>query len=91
MSLDATELEELEGLSDEELVSTIREALKGFRASRGSEDDLPQATPGTPSKGGKSEATLETPASKAGNRSANDAALAKLIPNLNRLSGYGRL
>ncbi len=91
MSLDAPELEELEGLSDEELVSTIREALKSFRASRTGEDDLPQATPGTPSKGGKSEATLETPASRSANKSANDAALERLIPGYGRLDGIGRL
>jgi hypothetical protein len=91
MSLDATELKELEGLSDEELVSTIRSALKGFRASRGGEDDLSEATLGTPSKGGRSETTLETPASKAVNRSANDAVLERLIPGYNRLSGYTRL
>jgi len=98
MSLNSDELDELESLSDEELVSTIRAALKGFRASRGGEDDLPQATSGTPSKGGRSESTLETPASRAANRSANDAAydrahrqtqrdraIAKLIPNYDRL------
>ncbi len=91
MHLSADELEEFEGLSDKDLVETIRTALKEFRASRTGEDDLPQATPGTPSKNGKSEATLETPASRSANKSANDAALEKLIPGYGRLDGIGRL
>jgi hypothetical protein len=57
-----------DAMSDEDLVKTVRDSLAAFKAGRAA-DDL---EPGTPSKGGRSTATIETPAS----RSANDAARA---------------
>jgi len=73
MSATADELDEMCGMDDATLAKYVRDSLAKFRASR-AEDDLENADPSTPRKGGPSTSTLENPASRAANGSANDSA-----------------
>lgn len=83
MSMSADEISAFEDMNDADLATAIRQALKEFRAARGGKDDeQPDATT-TGAKGG--------PKNGAALVSAEDAALKKLIPNLDRLDGCGRL
>jgi len=93
MSLDAVELEELESLSDEELVSTIRAALASFRAARPAEDEPVRGDPSTAAHGGKSVSTLAAADAAAmrlkANRYATDGARARSMEKI--IKGYNRL
>jgi hypothetical protein len=76
------ELDLMDALSDEDLVSLIRNSLTAHRASRATEDEPVAGDPSTAAHGGRSVSTLETSAS----RSANDAARAAARRRANDLT-----
>ena len=76
-SCTSDELDYLEGCDDATLARHVRDSLAQFR-SKGARDDLTNANPGTPSHSGPTTATLETPVSRAANKSTMDSAAGRL-------------
>lgn len=66
INLSSDELDELEAMSDGDLAELVRGSLRKFRgkSKAEAEDDIPGADPSSAGHGGRSESTLETPASQ---------------------------